>query len=288
MKPSQEATRVWIAGKPLRPHQTKPNAERLGGARAASATPTSLGPAGLAATIGPPLSPAQTVLWMGRLRFFPLIFRTAASPERPPASQMMELGPGQKRCTKTVAALSWPIFALRWGDGLLDPKPATESAARGLVNAKSSEGLASWIGETPVGVRRVSTARSPKKPCDHPGLIAAALTAWTSPPAKAAVELARTVIVGGLETQCAAVSTLVGESTDPVQSVCGVTTETMKGQSEMLARVPPTTLALARGPLAAAGPAAADMSNPAQISAITTLAVRDRITTLIRGNRSSA
>ena len=62
MKLSQEATRVWIAGKPLSPHQTKPNAECLGGAAVASAMPTCLGPAGLWATIGPPLSPAQTVL----------------------------------------------------------------------------------------------------------------------------------------------------------------------------------------------------------------------------------
>ena len=61
MKLSQEATRVWSPGKPLSPHQTNPNAERLGGAAVASATPTSLGPAGLEAIIGPPLSPAQIV-----------------------------------------------------------------------------------------------------------------------------------------------------------------------------------------------------------------------------------
>jgi hypothetical protein len=42
--------------------------------------------------------------------------------------------------------------------------------------------------------------------------------------------------------------------------------------------VPPTTLARARGPFAAAGPAAADTSNAAQMSAIPTLAVRDIIT----------
>src|SRR6476620_2467149 len=37
MKLSQEAARVWIAGKPLSPHQTKPNAEPFGGAAVASA-----------------------------------------------------------------------------------------------------------------------------------------------------------------------------------------------------------------------------------------------------------
>ncbi len=278
MKLSQEATRVWMAGKPLRPHQTKPNAERFGGAAVASATPTNLGPAGLAATIGPPLSPEQIVLWIGLLRFVPLTFRIATSPERPPASHTSEVGNGQKPCTNTVAAVSRPIFGLRRGAGFLAPKPATETAAPGLVRAESSVVLATWIAGALVGALRVSTARSPKKPRLQPGLIAAALTARTSPPAKAAFEFARTVIVGGLDTQCAAVSTLVGEITDPVQSVCGVSTATVNPQSEMLAGVPPTTLAFARGAFAPAEPATKANSPTAQISATATLAVRDGIT----------
>src|SRR5262245_15207927 len=52
----------------------------------------------------------------------------------------------------------------------------------------------------------------------------------------------------------------------------------------MLAAEPPITLALARGPLAAADPATAEASNPvAQISATPILTVRDSITTLIGG-----
>src|SRR5215207_10204231 len=56
----------------------------------------------------------------------------------------------------------------------------------------------------------------------------------------------------------------------------------MNPHSEMLAGVPPTMLALARGTFAAALPAATDISNPAaQISANPTLAVRDGITMVI-------
>src|SRR5919197_3505870 len=99
MKLSQEATRVWIAGNPFSPHQTNPNAERFGGAAVASAMPTCLSPLGVAATIGPPLSPEQTVLWIPRLRTFPLNFATPISPDFPPASQIRLVGSGQKPCT---------------------------------------------------------------------------------------------------------------------------------------------------------------------------------------------
>ena len=127
------------------------------------------------------------------------------------------------------------------------------------------------------------------KPCVQAGLIAAAETPWTSPPAKARLELVRTVIVEGFSTQCAAVSTLVGESTEPVQRVCGVSTAAVKPQSEMLAGVPPITLALARGPFAVAEAPATDASSPAvQISANPTLVVRDSITTSIGSAGSSA
>src|SRR3954467_11497785 len=113
MKLSQEATRGGIGGEPLSPHQTKPSAEPFGGAAVASATPTSLGPAGLAATIGPPLSPEQTVLWTGRLRIFRLILRIAIRPDLPPASHITVAGSGQKPCTNTVAAVRGPTFGLR-------------------------------------------------------------------------------------------------------------------------------------------------------------------------------
>src|SRR5512132_4583516 len=131
MKLSQQATRVWSPGNPLSPHQTKPNGERLGGAAVASATPTSLGPAGVVATIGPPLSPEHTVRWMTRLRAFPLILRIATSPDLPPASHISEVGTGQKPSTNTVALISRPIFGLRFGAGFLAPKPATERAVPG-------------------------------------------------------------------------------------------------------------------------------------------------------------
>src|SRR6476659_5016828 len=282
MKLSQEAARVWIAGKPLSPHQTKPNAEPFGGAAVASATPTSLGPAGLAATIGPPLSPEQTVLWTGRLRIVRLTFRIAIRPDLPPASHITETGRGQKPCTNTVAAVNGPILGLRIGAGFLAPKPATETTAPGAVSAESSVVLATWMGGALVGFVSVRTATSPMKPWFQPGLTATALTACTSPPMKAEVEFVRTVIVDGLETQCAAVSTLVGESTEPVQSVCGVSTAAVKPQSVRLAGVPPTTPALARGAFAAAEPPATDGSSPApQISAIPSLAERDSITTSI-------
>src|SRR5215204_3196216 len=164
MKLSHEATRVWIAGKPFSPHQTNPNAERLGGAAVASAMPTSLNPAGVAATIGPPLSPAQTVFWIGRLRSFRFTLSIAISPERLPASHISEVGSGQKPRTNTVASVSRPIFGLRRGDGFRAPNPATERAARGPVYAESSVALPSWIGGALVGLLRVRTARSPMKP----------------------------------------------------------------------------------------------------------------------------
>src|SRR3954469_16216419 len=152
MKLSQEATRVWIAGKPLSPHQTKPNTERSGGAAVASATPISLGPAGLAASLRPPLSPEQTVFWIGRLRIFPLIFPIAIRPDLPPASHITEVGSGQKPRTNTVAAVNGPILGLRIGAGFLAPKPATETAAPGAVSAESSVVLATWMGGALVGL----------------------------------------------------------------------------------------------------------------------------------------
>ena len=88
------------------------------------------------------------------------------------------------------------------------------------------------------------------------------MTACTSPPPKADVEFVRTVIVGGLATQWAAVSTFVGEITEPVQSEFVVRTAAVKPQSERLAGVPPITLALARGALAAAVPSAAGGEQP--------------------------
>ena len=279
MKLSQEATRVWIAGKPLSPHQTKPNAERFGGAEVASAIPTCLGPAGLWATIGPPLSPAQTVLWIDRLRTFRPIFAIAISPDLPPASHITEVGSGQKPRTDTLACISNPILGLRRGAGFLAPNPATERTVPGLVSAESSVALASWIAGALVGVLRVSTATSPMKPCVQSGLTAAALTACTSPPANARFELVRTVIVDGVAKQCAAVSTFVGEITEPVQSVCGVSTAAAKPQFDRLAGVPPITLVLALGPFAVAETPATDASSPAaQISAVPTLVVRDSIT----------
>src|SRR5262249_54645185 len=111
------------------------------------------------------------------------------------------------------------------------------------------------------------------------GLTATELTACTSPPMKAEVEFVRTVIVDGLATQCAAVSTVVGESTEPVQRVLVVRTAAVKPQFERVAGVPPITLALARGAFAAAVPPATERSSPAaQISARTVLVVRGSIT----------
>ena len=169
----------------------------------------------------PPLSPAQTVLWIDRLRTFRPIFAIAISPDLPPASHITEVGSGQKPRIETLACISNPIFGLRRGAGFLAPNPATETTVPGLVSAESSAALASWIAGALVGVPRVSTATSPMKPCVQSGLTAAALTACTSPPANAGFELVRTVIVDGLATQCAAVSTFVGEITEPVQSVRG-------------------------------------------------------------------
>src|SRR3954452_25218399 len=146
MKLSQEATRVWRPGKPFSPHQTKPKGECFGGAAVASAMPTCSGPEGVDATIGPPLSPEQTVRWIGRLKSLPLIFLIATRPERFPASQSSEVGTGQKPCTKTSAAVSTPILGLRCGAGFLAPNPATETLAPGPVSTESADASASWIG----------------------------------------------------------------------------------------------------------------------------------------------
>jgi hypothetical protein len=134
--------------------------------------PICLRPVGVAATIGPPLSPEQTVLWIGRLRIFRLIFRIATRPERPPASHINEAGRGQKPRTNTWALISNPIFGLRRPTGFLLPNPATEAAARGAVRTESSVGLASWIGGALVGFLSVSTATSPRKPRFQLGLTA--------------------------------------------------------------------------------------------------------------------
>src|SRR5262245_53986692 len=142
MNPSHEATRVCNPGKPLSPHQTKSNVECFGGDAVASATPTSRGPAGVVAIIGPPLSPSQTVRWITFWRIFPLTFRMACRPGLPPASHSSEVGTGQKPCTNTVAVISRPTFGLRFGAGFLAPKPATESAVPALVSTESSAALA--------------------------------------------------------------------------------------------------------------------------------------------------
>src|SRR5689334_1748303 len=214
----------------------------------------SVGPDAVAATIGPPLSPEQTVRWTVRRRTLCLILLIATSPDFPPESHISETGRGQKPFIATVVAISDPIFGLRVGAGFLAPKPATDTTEPGRVSAGSSEAVESRIAGAAVGVRSVSTARSPVKPRAQAGFTATELTACTSPPMKAEVELVRTVIDDGLDTQCAAVSTLVGESTDPVQSVCVVRTAAVKPQFVRLAGVPPTTLAFARASLAAAVP----------------------------------
>src|SRR4051794_3296246 len=178
--------------------------------------------------------------------------------------------------------MSNPIFGLRVGAGFLAPKPATETNEPGRVSAGSSEAVGSRIAGAAVGLCSVRTARSPVKPRAQAGFTAIELTAWTSPPMKAEVELVRTVIDDGLETQCAAVSTLVGERTDPVQRVWVVRTAAVNPQLVRLAGAPPTTLVLARASLAAAVPTREDASNPvAQTSATASLAIRDGIRTPI-------
>jgi hypothetical protein len=61
--------------------------------------------------------------------------------------------------------------------------------------------------------------------------VTALATPESSPPPNAEVEFVRTRVMLGSPTQCAAVSTLVGPITTPVQSVLGVRTAAVKPHS---------------------------------------------------------
>src|SRR3954452_1222384 len=120
-------------------------------------------------------------------------------------------------------------------------------------------------------------ARSFWKVWANPGANATAETPDASPPAKAEVDLVRTVIVSGLPTQWPAVRTRVGEITVPVQRVVGVSTAAAKLHWSMLAAVPPMMLLPARG-LASAIPAqSAAISADAQRATVPALAIRENI-----------
>ncbi len=71
----------------------------------------------------------------------------------------------------------------------------------------------------------MSLTRPPLRMRRYSGCTFTELTATSWPPASAEADPARTRISAGT-TQCAAVTTLTGETTEPVQSVRSVRTET--------------------------------------------------------------